>query len=272
MNKKAINFYLIIVIFLSLFGCSSTEEKTKEEKKSDVFFSYGTQSLMRGEYTNALDGLMKANELNPNKPDILNNLGMAYYYKRRKGKAVELLKTALTIDPKHSDAKINLASIYLNEGKLNASEKLYEEVLDDLLYKRQFITYNNLGKISLKRNNVPKALDFTDKAIKEYQEYCPALLQRGQILMRMGQLRDAQIALDTSIKGACYENVKAHYYRGLNLMKMRRYSRAEEIMEKIRVDFAKSGFAPLAQLRLREIRKNKKFKDVSRLNMETPNF
>lgn len=264
---------LSIILLLSLVACSSTDkELSPEEKKADVYFSYGTQSLMRGEYTNALDGLLKSNELRPRQPDTINNLAMAYYYKKRKSKALELLKTTLDLAPDHSDAKINLASIYLNDNKLEEAKKLYLEVLEDLLYKRQFITHSNLGKIYLQQGNLDQALIETEKAISEAEGYCPALLQKGRILMMKKDYGAAEKALEISIKGTCYQNVRAHYYKGLNLMKMRRYVRAEEVMEKIRVDFAKTGFAPLAILRLKEIRKNKRMKDISSLRIDTPEF
>ena len=52
------------------------------------------------EYTKALIIFSKAYEKNPKDTRILNNLGICYYFKGKRNKAVELIRKAIDLDKK----------------------------------------------------------------------------------------------------------------------------------------------------------------------------
>src|SRR5690606_22208825 len=111
--KSAIFLFALLV----LCSCSSSKKKL-EDKRAALFFGAGTQSLIDQKYTDALNSLLKANQLNPGNPEILNNLAMAYYFKGQTDLAIKTLNETLRIDPKNSDAKTNLASIIYRHGEV----------------------------------------------------------------------------------------------------------------------------------------------------------
>ncbi|MCY4524401.1 MAG: hypothetical protein OXB84_06655, partial [Halobacteriovoraceae bacterium] len=88
-----------VIILLVLTGCGSvaTKKKSLSEQKADLFYSHGTQKLVAKEYTEALDYLIKANAISPWDSRINNNLGMAYFFKKKNNKAMTHLKKALEI-------------------------------------------------------------------------------------------------------------------------------------------------------------------------------
>ncbi len=47
--------------------------------------------------------------------------------------------------PTFSEARTNLANVYLDQGQYDEAIKLYEQVLNDMLYPTPFIAQGNLG-------------------------------------------------------------------------------------------------------------------------------
>src|SRR5687768_13729388 len=115
---------LLFAALMIMTSCAS--KNNVKSKQSDLYFSAGTQSLMSKDYTDALKNLLKANELNPDNSEILNNLGMAYYFKGEIDLAIKTLNRALELNEENSDAKVNLASIHYKAGNVSQAEKLYK--------------------------------------------------------------------------------------------------------------------------------------------------
>jgi tetratricopeptide (TPR) repeat protein len=61
-----------------------------------------------------------------------------------KDKAIEHYLTAIRIDPNYSDARFNLALIYISQGKMNLARNQLEEILrrdQRDIRARQFLDY-----------------------------------------------------------------------------------------------------------------------------------
>ena len=243
-------FFLFGLIFLS--SCAS--KQSTKSKQAALYFGAGTQSLINKSYTEALTNLLKANELEPDNSDIVNNLGMAYYFKDQKDLAIQHLQRALVINNKNSDARTNLASIYLKEGNVSQAQKLYKEVLKDLTYDKQARTYYNLGIIELENK---KNLDTADKlfqlSLKEDENYCPSYFQMGIINYNRSRFSEALRNFKEATMGTCNDAPAAHYYQALSLIKLKKFTEARVKLDEVDVRFKKSIFAVKARTKLIEI-------------------
>jgi type IV pilus assembly protein PilF len=275
----SINFSKIstlIVIGFFLTACASKQDKL-ESKQASLYFGAGTQSLIDKQYTVALKNLLKANELDPNNAEILNNLGMAYYFKGEKEFAVQYLNEALRIDKKNSDARVNLASIYFRDGKFDSAEKLYKEVLKDLTYDKQARTFFNLGLLELQaKKNTVAAENYFKKSIKEDDNYCPAYHNLGLIQFKRKQFNTALRNFKEASMGTCYEAPAPHYFQALTLIELRRFEDARVKLDEIDTRFKKSVYATKARAKFVEINEIEKLKSseshASRKMLETPDF
>jgi Tfp pilus assembly protein PilF len=209
MNTKSI--LLALVSLLLLASCSSTKELSKAEKQAHIYYSHGTDKLIAGNYTAALDYLSKANVLKPNDSKTLNNLGMAYYLKKRVKLAIEFIKKSLEINPNNTDAKVNLASMYFDEKDYNSAEKLYLEVAGNLTYRHNYRTYYNLGLISLRKKNTRKAEHYFTKSIGVNESYCPSNFQLGLLARKRYQYSSALKWFKKSQIGDCAKSPSPHY-------------------------------------------------------------
>lgn len=266
---------LLFVALMILTSCAS--RNNVKDKQSDLYFSAGTRSLMSKDYTDALKNLLKANELNPDSSEILNNLGMAYYFKGEIDLAIKTLNRALEINDDNSDAKVNLASIYYKAGKISDAERLYKLVLRDLTYDKQARTLFNLGLLELKaKKNTVAAENYFKKSIKEDDNYCPSYYHLGLLQYQRKQYSSALKNFKEATMGTCYESPGPHYYQALSLMGLRRYEDARIKLDEIDTRFKRSAYAARARAKVIELNELENRKPIeshaSRKVLESPDF
>ncbi|MFL5786114.1 MAG: tetratricopeptide repeat protein [Bacteriovoracaceae bacterium] len=251
MVKSVLNILLAVVV-LTLVSCSSRPKEMN--KKAQLYFNAGTSSLINKEYTEALTNLLKANELEKNNPDVLNNLGMAYYFKGDLNLALKCLKNSLELNPKNSDAKHNIASILFEQGQIGDAERLYKEVLTDLTYEKQARTYYNLGILELEKKHDPvEAERYFRSSLKESEDYCPSHYKLGSIYYARHEYNKAYRSFREATMGTCFNSPAAHYQQALSLIELRKYSDARVKLDEIQNRFAKTTYAVKARSKMLDV-------------------
>lgn len=249
----------LLSLLLFAVSCASNEQKVRA-KQADLYFGAGTQGLMEQDYTTALTNLLKAHELDPESSEILTNLGMAYFFKGQRDLAVKSLKDALKLKETNSDAKVNLASIYYQEGRINEAEALYKQVVGDLTYDKQARTYYNLALIELEaRRNAQAAEKYLLLSIKEDINYCPSHLKLGMIQQERRMLQTALKTFKDATLGTCYDSPAPHYFQALTLAQLGRADEARMKFEEVINRFRSDAYAVKARAKvveLNEIRNN----------------
>jgi type IV pilus assembly protein PilF len=260
---------------LLLSSCSTTSSANR--KKAELYFGAGTQNLVAQDYTEALKNFLEANRLDPKNADILNNLGMAYYFKGEKDLAVNTLKEALKINKNNSDARNNLASIYYQDKNYTDAEELYKKVLTDLTYDKLARTLFNLGTLELEVKKNPIAAEkYFKKSLDEDDNYCPSHYQLGLIQYNRRQLNSALKYFKNATLGTCFELPAPHYYQALTLTELKRYDEARAKLEEIDARFKQSIYAVKARSKAIELKDIETTKttdsQASRMMLESPDF
>lgn len=261
---------------LVLCACSS-KAKEVQSKQAALYFGAGTQSLMSQDYTEALKNLLKANELEPENSEILNNLGMAYYFKGDKQMGIRTLEKALKINEENSDVMLNLASIAYKDGNYQRAEDLYKKVQKDLTYDKQARTFYNLGLIELKKRDLAKAESYFKKSVAEDEDYCPSHFQMGLLLYSKKQFNRALTSFKEATMGTCTNSPDAHYYQAATLTELKRFNEARIKLDEVESKFAKTPYAAKARAKVLELN-NAEARDfagdshASRKMLESPDF
>ncbi len=244
-----------LLLFAVLFTLASCASKSRDmNKRAQIYFNAGTQSLMTRDYTEALTNLLRANEMEPDNADIMNNLGMAYYFKGDEALALKCLKRTLELDPKNSDAKSNIGSIYYEGGRFQEAEAIYKEVLRDLTYDKQARTYFNLGILELdKKRNSKQAEAYFKAAIKEAEDYCPAHYRLGTIYYSNREFNKAYRSFREATMGTCVDAPAAHYNQALTLIELKKFNDARIKLDDIQNRFQKTVFAVKARTKMLEL-------------------
>lgn len=245
--------FVNVLIFMTFISCASNEKLAQNEKKAKIFYNQGTNELQFKDYTKALQYLLQANKYKPNDTKILNNLGMAYYFKEAPDKAIALIKRAIEISPENADARVNLGTIYMKQGDFAKARQQYNIVMKDLTYSSQFRTYYNLGIIDLHTKNDDAALKNFQKAVDIRAEYCSAHFQIGHIYYKNRKFDKALASYNDSAFGTCYNNPEPAYHQALSLIKLERFNNAREKLQDITERFAMTPYAKKAKEKLGEI-------------------
>ncbi|MGZ3745109.1 MAG: tetratricopeptide repeat protein [Pseudobdellovibrionaceae bacterium] len=181
----------------------------------------GSSQFENGNYPAALSDLLKAEELDPTNPAVQNNLGLVYFMRQRLDLAEKHLRRALSLNKKYSDARNNLVSILIEEGKFQEAEKEVLLVIDDLTYPSVDKAYINLGLAQFNQKNYTQSKESFLHAINFSRSNCVANTYYGRSFFEMNDYDNASAALDTAI-GFCQRSLydEPHYYSALTYYRL----------------------------------------------------
>jgi tetratricopeptide (TPR) repeat protein len=242
---------LILTSALLLVSCSSQNKNKTSSKKASLYYAHGTEKLIAKEYTEALKNLMTAYKLDPKDSRILNNLAMAYYFKGRSDKAIELLHDSLDLNTNNSDARNNLASIYVNQGELHKAESEYKKILENLLYKNNFRVYYNLGIIKKRQGQLKPAISYFEKASGIRIDYCASNYQLAITYRQIGNYNKSLKWFKSATREKCGENAQVYYEWAKTLNDLGQDKRAVAVYRELVDKFPKSKFSFKAERKIK---------------------
>ena len=245
---------LFIAIFI--YGCASSNKppvKSVADKKADLYYSHGTQMLVDKDYTSALMHLQNAYKFRSDDTKILNNLGMAYYFKNDIESAIKYLKMAIDEDEDNSDARNNLASIFVNKKRYTEAMEQYQKIKKNLIYKHQYRTHYNIALIYKLRGNTDAAVSELQKSVQIRKDYCPAFYQLGVIATKQRRFRKSIDFFKKSTLGSCVNNPAPHYQQALSLLELDLQEQAFLKLKEVIEQFPTSRYSILATRKLRAV-------------------
>jgi len=124
------------------------------------------------------------------------NLASIYLDQGKMDKAEkEYLKT-LSLSPEHISAKIGLGSVYNQKGLFKKAEKLYKQAIKDKESQTENtslpIAHLNLGEVFVKTGRVSKAIKEWKLTIQQDPSLLPAKFNLGTAFMMQNKLDDAE--------------------------------------------------------------------------------
>ncbi|MGD2169417.1 MAG: tetratricopeptide repeat protein [Chlamydiota bacterium] len=128
----------------------------------------------------------KLNSCEPNNPDTLFYLGRSLARTGNWEKAKEILQECLRLAPQYSDAEIQLAYIYLWEGKTEEAEALF------IKYPNNSDAKLALARIARQRNEHDKAKKHLEEILSENPEHPEAKKEYANVLYLSGNYFEAE--------------------------------------------------------------------------------
>lgn len=208
-------------------GTREEEDKNSPKQQALLYSEMGTQALGREDYPQAISDLRKAIELDPNNPGTHNNLALAYYRMGQKQLATAEWQKALKIDPKFSDAYVNLGSVAFENEKNSEARKFYLKALDNLEYKTRHRALTSLAQLALRENKTDEARQLLYQSLQANADYCLSHYLLGTLLSKDGNDGAAALEFKKSVRETCTNNVEGHYQLGLSYLKSKQYSKAK---------------------------------------------
>lgn len=253
MNHRLI---ALCVISFWLAACASSgTTQTVKEKKGDIYFTAGIESIEAGQYTDALASLREAVKFIPKSAPAWTALGLAYLGKEDAGQAEESWKRAIAIDGSYTDARLNLGALYINQRRFKDAEKQLKEAAGDLTYSRSYQVKYNLGVLYAQQGKLLPAEQNFKLAVKENEFYCPAWFRLGMLQKDRGELGESEKAFKRAISGECFTaNPQAHYELGTVYLKAKEPALAKARLLELIQFFPDSDWARKAEITLNMMR------------------
>jgi tetratricopeptide (TPR) repeat protein len=185
----------------------------------------GLSYLGERNYSAALFDLSEAEKLDPENPDLLYNLGLAFIGKKRPDLAEAKLLKAILLKQNFSIARNDLGVAYLDLKRWDSAIQQFKIVKDDLFYDNNENAAINLGLAYLGKGDYPKALEEL-QAVGALNPRNPVIrLSLGRVWFAMNKSEQAIVEYSKALD--IYRDYgAAHYYLGQAQVKLNRIDAA----------------------------------------------
>lgn len=182
---------LTLALFLLASGCKHVPT-AKEREAAEIHHDLGVQAQQNGHMQEALSEYRKSLELDPDYPEAHNALGVLLHLAfGRPAEALEHYKKALEVRPTYSEAKVNLANVHLDQGRYDEAIKLYEQVLNDMLYPTPYFAHGNMGWAYYKKGDTARGVESIKAAVTLNPGFCLGYKNLGIIYTETGKTEEA---------------------------------------------------------------------------------
>jgi type IV pilus assembly protein PilF len=239
-------FLLILLASIFLAACTSVSKDNKE--RASLYLKIGTGHLAQGNYPQALTELLKAEQLDPKNPMVLNNLGLVYYLRGHLPKAETKFREAIQAEPRFSDAKNNLARTLMDQKRYPEALKLLHAVESDLTYQAPEKTFSNLGMAYFEQGQYKKAEDYLARSIEIRRQNCTTTHYYGRTLLELKRLKESAEALDQAVE-YCRPNrfEEPLYFSAMSYFSLGEKEKSRARLDELLKEYPKSKFVGKAK-------------------------
>ena len=124
-------FFYKLLCFSCLISCGITEKKRRQ---ADNYYNLAVSHLEKCDKPRALKHLLKAQSLKPKDFLIQHALATIYFSMNKKERAEKLFKDIIKNRPKFTEARVDMARIYLDRGAISLAAKNLEQASLDMTY------------------------------------------------------------------------------------------------------------------------------------------
>ncbi len=238
--------FLFLLLILSFLGCATSSPDL--EKQGRLYLQLGTSQLSRGIYPQALESLLRAEAILPDNPKVQNNLGLAYYVRKKTKKAKHHIRRAVELDPGYTEARNNLSRILTEHGQYKLAIKHLLIAKKDLTYPSPEKTLANFGYTYFEAKKYKKALKYLKLSLKSHRKDCNSYTYYGRSLYELKKYVLASKALSNASNICTAQRSEtSKYYNALSQIKLGEKSNATAIFEEIIQFSPESTYAKKSQ-------------------------
>jgi tetratricopeptide (TPR) repeat protein len=232
MKTSPFRLYAVVapVLALTLFGCRHFPSE-QERKGAEIHYDLGVQDQDNGDVQGALSQFQQALKLDDGFAEAHNACALLLHLSfDRKDEAIVHYRRALELRPSFSEAKVNLANVYLSEARYDEAIKLYQEALNDMLYSTPFIAQNNLGWALYKKGDVANGVSNIRTSVTTNPKFCSGYRNLGIIAEEQGNVQEACDEY-ASFQEKCPTVAEADLREGLCLTRQGKREKAKSAFE-----------------------------------------
>ena len=150
-----------------------------DPRNAQALAAAGNLYLGLKRYPDAIITLNGALAILPDRPELINSLGIAYQFSGQSEKAEFLFRRAIELSPTYTAPLNNLGALLLESSKLEDAIDAFEKVLSKEPANADVL--NNLGTVNFRLGNKEKAIRCFERAITEKSDFTSAYLNLSLI-------------------------------------------------------------------------------------------
>ncbi len=235
-NQVRLGAFLLLILFMAV-SCAPATKKTVNNEvtikdQADIHYKMGLIYLEEQKLGDALRELTEAVEIYPNEATYYNALGTAYFLRRMNEEAEFNYKKAVALNPKYSEAFLNLSSVFIEIGKWDLAIAAAGNVFNNVFYTSPENAHNNIGWALFKKGEFVQSIASYRKAIEFRPNYTMAQNNMGLAYERLSKWEKALSAYDAAMKSnPAIPN--PYFNKGFLLMNLDRYAESIETFEEL---------------------------------------
>ena len=208
-----------------LLYCSILEEAPENH---GVLHYTGLLEIHRGNFTKAIEFILKAIDLEQNEAKYYGNLSVAYIQSEKGSEALQAIEAALVLEPENLDFIYNKGAALAKSGQLKQAQKIYTSLLEIPSY--QPLALAELAQIKTKINQYDEAIDYYRKAVEKGVNTAQFLTAFSLTLERINHLEEARDIAEKAITQDANFNL-ARYALGKSLERLNELDTAKQELE-----------------------------------------
>ena len=207
---------------------SDSSGKTLPDPKDRVqvydLFSEAMADGQHKRYTESLEKLHRAEQVEPSSLPIRYLQALDYYRLKDYPQAIDRFKAAIELDPKFAMATYYLGLAQLQTGDLSGAAASFQRTLE--LDSTNFTAAYDLGALEVKQKHLQEGMRHFEQAVQINPDYAPAYEALGELDLYLHHNDDAARALEHAV-AVDPEFAKAHYNLGRAYQALGRTADAE---------------------------------------------
>ncbi len=271
-NIKFILGILIVVLIIS--GCPKRSEEQELQAKVKPFVDNGFKAFQEKNYKEAIKQWEQALKINPKLDYLYMNLGVCYYFTKKREKALELWKKYKELRPNDASVYNSIGGYYKDLGELYLAQNKFNEAKQQLTKAIKYfeqagklnpyynLPYFNLGELYYKMKNYKKAIESFNQSLKISPKDVKSLVELAKTYRAMN---DYPKALDTLRKAKLFvpSDPYTRFELGFQYLISKKYDLAKDEFQKLIEEFSDTpfGYYGMALLNLEQ----GKLKDIDNL-------
>lgn len=202
-------------------ACAGMTTAEKNQRLADIKHRICVNELHSNRGVQALQACMDAHDLDPKHAENHYVLGFIYQGRQMWEKSIEHYKKATELKPKFSEARNNLATVYIDLGRFDEALVELEKALENVVYATPDIAHANIGWIHFKKGKSDLAIKHLRTSLFTNPKSCKALNNLGAVYDSLGKHDEARRNLELAVQH-CPKYGEAHYRLGLTYVRLER--------------------------------------------------
>jgi type IV pilus assembly protein PilF len=191
--KKLVLYVTTFSTLLLSLGCVTSASSNNSKRAAELKMEIGISHIERNNLPLALKELLGAEELDKKNYLVQNSLGLVYFLRDKLDLSAQHYKQATILNPQFTDAKNNLARVFIEQKKYTKAAPLLDDVLADLTYTNAYTAHFNYGLLYFNQNMFDLAKPYFLRVLNDNREDCYTQVYYSRCLM---ETRNIQLALN----------------------------------------------------------------------------